>query len=77
MPRTFGITGLCVGRANLREPASYTADGKSILFRHGGSAIEIHARLPRVPRLRSVFAAYRRIGSNKMVRLVARYSDKV
>lgn len=43
VPPTFGITGLCVGRANLHEPVSYTADGKSILFRHGDFAIEIHA----------------------------------
>lgn len=32
------------------EPASYKADGKPILFHHGGSPIEIHARLPRAPR---------------------------
>lgn len=43
VPQTFGITGLRVGRADLHEPVSYTADGKSILFRQGDSAIEIHA----------------------------------
>lgn len=78
MPQTFGITGLRVGRANLHEPVSYTADGKSILFRHGDSAIEIHAHGYQ-ERLRSRIrysAAYRSVGSNKMVRLVARYSDK-
>jgi len=69
---------VCRSSESRSKPASYTIDGKPILFRQTGSTIEIHAQLlqPTALRYRSVFAAYRSVGSNKMVRLVARYSDK-